>query len=269
MLAEFIVMFRESLEVAFVIGIILAYLHKTKNEEYEKHVWLGAAAGMVLSLALATAFQYVKGGFEANEELFEGATLIITSALVSWLILWMVKQKEVVKSLQEDVQVRLERGEALGLFLLALSAVLRESVEAVLFMYGIYINTGALSLLSGFFGVAAAVVLGILMFEYAVKVNIGSFFRATTIILTLLAAGLFSQGLHELQEASILPVWVEHVYDVNPPQAPDGSYPLLHEKGAIGSLLKGLLGYDGNPSDLQVAGYVLYVAAVYVAYKKR
>ncbi|MEW6722263.1 MAG: FTR1 family protein [Candidatus Micrarchaeota archaeon] len=267
MLAEFIVMFRESLEAAFVVGIVLAYLHKTGNEEQEKHVWLGVASGIVLSLALAFAFQHVKGGFEENEELFEGAMLIATSALVSWLILWIVKQKEVVKNLRKDVQVALDSRQAMGIFLLSASAVLRESVEAVLFMYGIYINTGALSLLGGLLGMAAAVLLGILMFEYAVRFNIGVFFKATTLVLVLLAAGLFSQGIHELQEAGALPVWVEHVYDINPAPNPDGTFPPLHEKGAVGSILKGLVGYDGDPSGLQVLGYFSYLLAIYGIYR--
>ncbi|HSB47266.1 MAG TPA: FTR1 family protein [Candidatus Bilamarchaeum sp.] len=268
MIAEFIVMFRESLEVAFVIGIMLAYLHKTKNEEYEKHVWLGVGGAVVGALLLAFAFQFVQGGFEAHEELFEGFFMILTAALVSWLILWIVRQKKVVENLQHGVKAAIEKKETFALFTLALSATLRESVEAVLFMYGIMINTGGISILGGLLGLIAALVVGVMVFEYSLKFNIGLFFRVTTVILVLLAAGLFSQGIHELQDAGILPVWVEHVYSLNPPQNADGSYPLLHEKGTVGGIFRGLVGYDGDPSDLQAAGYVLYLAAIYVAYKK-
>ncbi|MBI5227849.1 FTR1 family protein [Candidatus Micrarchaeota archaeon] len=268
MIAEFIVMFRESLEVAFVIGIILAYLHKTKNQDQEKHVWLGVCSGILISIALVFAFQALKIEFEDHEEIFEGFFMITTAALVSWLILWVVKQKKIVENLQSEVKVVLEKNGMFGLFLLALTATLRESVESVLFMAGIYINAGAISLLGGFLGIAAAVIVGILVFEYAVRFNIGLFFKATTVILVLLTAGLFSQGLHELQEAKVLPEWIEHVYDINPPQNPDGTYPLLHEKGAIGGVFKGLIGYDGDPSDLQVAGYLAYVAVMYAVYKR-
>lgn len=268
MIAEFIVMFRESLEVAFVIGVMLAYLHKTKNEEHEKHVWLGVGAAVVSSLLLAYLFQYVQGGFEANEALFEGFFMIATAALVSWMILWIVKQKRIVESLQADLRHALEKKETLALFFLAFSATLRESVEAVLFLYGIMLNTGAVSILGGIIGLAAALIVGILVFEYSIRFNIGLFFGITTAILVLLAAGLFSQGLHELQEAGLLPVWVEHVYDINPPLDPDGTYPLLHEKGAVGGIFKGLVGYDGNPSDLQVIGYAFYLVAIFIAYKK-
>ncbi|MBI5223199.1 FTR1 family protein [Candidatus Micrarchaeota archaeon] len=269
MLAEFIVLFRESLEIAFVVSIILAYLHKTKNEDHEKHVWLGVAAGLVASIGLAFIFQFVQGGFSASEELFEGFFLILTSGLVSWLVLWMLGQKKVVDSLTKDVKVALEKKETLGLFLLAFTSTLREGVESVLFLAGIYVNTGAISLVGGFMGAVAAIVLGVLIFEYAINFNVGRFFKITTVILILLAAGLFSQGIHELQEAHILPTYVEHVYDINPPQNSDGSYPLLHEKGPIGSIFKGLIGYDGNPSDLQLLSYFGYLLTIYAIYRSK
>lgn len=262
-LAEFIVLFREALEVAFVVGIILAYLHKTKNEEYEKHVWLGVATGVFISILLAYAFGFSEEIFEQSEELFEGVFMVVTALFVTWLVVWIAQQKKVVESLQRDVQKRIEQGSPFGLFLLATVATFREGVEAVLFLAGISLTTGGISILGALLGIAAAIVVGVLVFEYAMRFNINLFFKATTAILVLLAAGLFSQGLHELQEAHILPVWVEHVYEL-PFQKTD----LLGEKGAVGSVLKGLLGYDTNPSDLQVIGYLLYVAGVYAYYKK-
>ncbi|MBI2079502.1 FTR1 family protein [Candidatus Micrarchaeota archaeon] len=267
MLAEFIVMFREALEVAFVIGIVLAYLHQTKKQEYEKHVHLGLGAGIVASLVLAYLFQFVQGGFEANEELFEGVFMVITATLVTWLVLWIMAHKNIAQELRKEVQQKLDQREAIGLFILVFFAVLREGIEAVLFMAGILINTGGISILGGLLGLVAAVVVGVLIFEYSMKFNIGLFFKVTTILLVLLAAGLFSQGIHELQEAKIIPTYIEHVYDINPPKNPDGSYPLLHEKGAIGGIFKGLIGYDGNASEFQILGYFAYVAAVYVIYR--
>ncbi|MBI5227062.1 FTR1 family protein [Candidatus Micrarchaeota archaeon] len=268
MLPEFIVMFRESLEVAFVIGIILAYLHKTKNEDMEKHVWLGVSAGLVLSIVLAYLFQFLSGGFAANEELFEGIFMVLTSAFVSWLIFWVVSHKNIAQELRDQVKVKLDKKEAFGLFALALTATIREGVEAVLFMAGISLNIGSISIFGALLGVIAAIVVGILVFEYAVRFNIGLFFKITTAVLVLLAAGLFSQGLHELQEAKVLPTYVEHVYNINPPVNADGSYPLLHEKGPIGSIFKGLVGYDGNPSDIQIVGYIAYILGAYMIYKK-
>jgi len=267
MLAEFIVLFRESLEVSFVVGIILAYLHRTGNEDQEKHVWLGVSVGILLSIALAGIFLILKADFESNEPLFEGFFMVVTAGLVTWLLMWMAKQRNVAERLRGDTQAAIAKGSTGGIFFLALVATLREGIEAVLFMAGIFASTGALSLLGAFIGIAAAVAVGFLVFEYAVKFNIGLFFRVTAIVLVLLAAGLFSQGVHELQEAKVLPVWVEHVYDINPPLNQDGSYPALHDHGTVGSILRGLVGYDGAPSALQVLGYFGYLGAVYMLYR--
>ena len=260
MLAEFIVMFRESLEVAFVIGIMIAYLHKTKNEEHEKHVYLGVAAALVASVTLAYGFQFIQGGFEANEELFEGIFMIVAAVLVTWLLLWMAKQKKFVENLKNEIKIKLEKKEMFGLFLLAFASTLREGVEIVLFMAGIYLSTGTLSVLGGIFGSVIAIVIGILVFEYAMKFNTRLFFQITTALLMLLAAGLISHGVHELQEAKILPTYIEHVYDVNPPVNADGTYPPLHEKGIVGVILRGLFGYDGNPSLLTLLSWIAYMA---------
>ncbi len=261
--AEFIVMFRESLEIAFVVGIMFAYLHKTKNQEMEKHVQLGVASGIVASLVIAYLFQFVQGGFDAHEPLFEGVFMIITAALVTWLILWMVQQKKFVEKLQENMKVKIAKKETFGLFILAFVSTLREGVEAVLFMAGIYLNTGALSVAASLLGVVSAVVLGVLIFEYAIKFNVGLFFKVTTIILIFLAAGLFSGGLHELQEVHILPTWVEHVYDLH-----IGENDTFAEHGTVGGILKGLVGFSPNPSDLQVLGYLGYLGTVYCLFKR-
>jgi high-affinity iron transporter len=90
----------------------------------------------------------------------------------------------------------------------------------------------------------------------------------TSILLILFAAGLAAQGVHELQEAHVLPVVLEHVWDVNPPLNPNGSYPLLHENGALGSILKALFGYNGNPSLLELVTYLGYLLLVSVLWRR-
>ncbi len=263
MLAEFIVMFRESIEAALIVGIMLAYLHKTKNQEHEKHVYLGVAWGIIASIVVAYAFQFVQGGFEAHEELFEGIFMIIATALVTWFILWMMENKKIADIIRHNVQVKLDSKQTTGLMFLAFTSVFREGIEAVLFMAGISVSTGSLSLAGGFLGVVAALIIGYLIFERSMRFDLGKFFKITTVLLIFIAAGLFSHGIHELAEAKLLPPLVEHLWDINPPQNPDSSYPLLHEKGVIGSMAKALFGYDGNPSLLRVLAYIGYLGSVY------
>ena len=101
----------------------------------------------------------------------------------------------------------------------------------------------------------------------AYNINIKKFFNITSILLVLFASGLVAHGVHELQEAKVIPTVVEHVWDINPVLKPDGSYPILHENGYIGSILKSLFGYNGNPSLIEVISYFVYVALVFVIWK--
>lgn len=268
MLAEFIVMFRESIEAALIVGIILAYLHKTKNQEHEKHVYLGVAWGIVASLLVAYGFQFVQGGFEAHEELFEGVFLLIATILVTWFVLWMMQNKNIAEEIRKEVKVTLDSKKTTALMFLAFTSVFREGIEAVLFMAGIAISTGGLSIIGGLLGVVAALIVGYFIFERAMRFNIGAFFKITTILLIFIAAGLFSHGIHELSEIGLFPPLIEHVWNVNPPQNSDGSYPLLHERGIIGSMAKALFGYDGNPSLIRVISYVSYLGVVYLISRK-
>ena len=264
-LAEFIVTFREFFEIAFVIGILLAYLRKTGNGKLDVYVYLGIALAVVASVSAAFAFERVAGGFEANEELFEGITLILASVFVTWLILWMRRQGNVADAVRKGLQTEIEKGKAAGIVLFSFIAVFREGIEIVLFLGGIGVSTGAVSLFGAVAGAALALVLAYAVFRSIVKLDVKLFFQVTGALLILLAAGLLSQGVHELQEAGVLPTIMEHVYDINPPANADGTYPPLHDKGALGAVAKGVVGYDGNPSLLQIVSYVGYVVLAYFA----
>ena len=84
----------------------------------------------------------------------------------------------------------------------------------------------------------------------------------------LIAAGLVAHGVHEFQEAAVIPYAVKEVWDINPAVTSLGAYPLLHEKGIIGSFMNGLFGYNGNPSLLEVLFYVGYLAIIFLIYRK-
>lgn len=267
-LAEFIVVFREVFEIALVVGIMLAYLYKTKNGRYASFIYGGAALAVVASIAAAAAFGALAGGFAASEALFEGATLVIACAFVTWLILWMFQQGNIARKLEAGVQARIAHHARFGLAAFAFLAVFREGVEIVIFLGGIAISTGALSLAAGALGGVAALLLAWAVFRHVVRLDMRTFFLATSALLVLLAAGLLSQGVHELQEAGVVPTFIEHVYDFTPQMNSDGSYPLMHEKGAVGGILKGLVGYDTAPSLEQAVAYLAYLVLVYAAYHR-
>lgn len=268
MLAEFIISFREFFEIALVVGIMLAYLHKTKNGKHSGLVYLGVALAAAGSVLAAAAFETVAGGFEANEAVFEGTTLILAALLVTWLNMWMLGQKNVAKGIEGGMKLKMDSGRRLGLVAFAFIAVFREGVEIVLFLGGIGIATGTVDAVASLLGGAAALALGYAVLKRMVRLDLKTFFLATSAMLAVLAAGLLSQGVHELQEIGAIPTSIAHVYDITPQPNADGSYPLMHEKGAVGGVLKGLAGYDTSPSLEQLAAYFGYLALVFLAYRR-
>jgi high-affinity iron transporter len=103
-------------------------------------------------------------------------------------------------------------------------------------------------------GLGTVLVLSYLMLKGVYRMNLQRFFKYTSVLLIVFAAGLFGYGVHELIEAGLLPAIVDQVWNINPL---DITHP-LHEKGIIGSILKALIGYDGNPELLRVIAYLGY-----------
>ena len=270
MLASFLIVFRESLEAALIIGIILAYLNRTGKSEYNNIVYLGVASAIVASVILALLFNALAVSFTGQfEEIFEGTTMLVAAAILTYMIFWMLKQSHVTEEMQEKISSELDSGHKFGLFFVSFIAVFREGIETVLFLGAVsFSSTGADILIGGIVGIVIAVMLGYILFATSKKVNIKKFFTATSILLILFAAGLTAHGVHEFQEAGVIPVFVEEVWDINPELNPDGSYPMLHEKGTIGEIAKGLFGYNGNPSLLEVAVYILYFGVIGLIYRK-
>jgi high-affinity iron transporter len=265
MIPSFIITFREALEAALMVGIILSYLVRTKQTEYSNVVYMGVLSGIVASIIGALLFVRLAGGFTGRaEQIFEGTTMLIGALLLTTMILWMMKQRHIALELELRVKTELTENHRLGLFLLMFVAVLREGIETVIFLGAASFVSSSNSLIGASAGIVAAILLGYAIFVGSMKINLKRFFNMTGILLILFAAGLVAYGVHELQEARVIPTWVEHLWDINPSVNPDGTYPLLHENGYVGSILKGLFGYNGNPSLLEVLSYVTYLGLVLI-----
>jgi high-affinity iron transporter len=257
MAASFLLVFREVLEAALVVGVILGYLLKTGRRAMSRWVWIGVAAGVAASVAGAILFNRLAGGFEGRaEQLLEGVTRIVGAVLLTTAIAWLARAAGRVE-VERAVETRLAGPARGGLVLLAGVSVLREGIELVIFLAAARVGTGGgdvVGALAGaLLGFAAAIALGVLVFTAAVRVNLRSFFGATNVLLVLFAAGLVAGSLHEFAEAGVLPPIVEHLWDVN--------LPALQEDGAIGGILKGLFGWNSAPSALELIGWTAYLAA--------
>jgi high-affinity iron transporter len=268
MIASFIITFREALEAALIVGIVLSYLARTRQTRYRRVVFLAVGAAVAVSLLGAAAFTWLAGGFTGRaEEIFEGVTMLVGAGLLTTMILWMMRQQHIAAELSEKVATEVAEAHRLGLFFLVFVSVLREGIETVIFLGAASLAAGT-SLVGALAGLLSAGFLGYLIFAGARRLELKKFFTVTSVLLILFAAGLVAQGVHELQEAAVLPIVVEHVWNINPPVNADGSYPLLHENGYVGSVLKSLLGYNGNPSLLEVISYVLYLILVFALWRR-
>jgi high-affinity iron transporter len=265
MIPSFIITFRETLEAALIVGIVLSYLARTRQTKYNNVVYIGVSSAIVASIVGAVLFNNLAGGFTGSaEKIFEGIVMLIGATLLTTMILWMIRQRHIAAELEHKVATELGEAHKFGLFSLVFVAVLREGIETVIFLGAASLVSTESSLIGAIAGIAAATFLGYAIFAGSMRINLKRFFNITSILLILFAAGLVAHGVHELQEAGIIPTVIEHVWDINPPVNADGSYPLLHEDGYIGSILKGLFGYNGNPSLIEVLSYLGYLLLVFV-----
>ena len=271
MTATTLITLRETLEASLIVGIILAYLQFTHNQRYNIAVWLGVMAGVAMSLVLAILMRVYFGGFTGTAEaLYEGITMIAGAGLITWMIIWMMRQSRTIRSdIEGEVALHLENEHPFGIFFLVMISTAREGVETVIFLQAALAHTGGIwQLIGGFVGIAIAIGLSYMLFRGIKLVSLRHVFKVTSILLIFFAAGLTAHGVHELQEAGWIPVLIGHIWDINPIVTIDGIYPALHEKGAIGSVFKGLFGYNGNPNFLEVMVYLLYLSGITLLWKK-
>lgn len=273
MLASFLITFREALEAALIIGIIAAYVAKIGRKDLNRYINIGVMGALIASLAVAMIFKTVYGELSGTaEQLFGGAVDLAAATVLTYMIFWMTNNSRQVKGeVQEKIDLSISKGNMLGIAALSFIAVFREGVETVLFLGTLAIND-PVDTISGFIiGLAAVIVLSIIMFKGTYRLDIGKFFRYTSFILILFSAGLVATGVHDFNDAGIIPSGIEHVWDLNPPLNPDGSYPPLHDNGLIGGSLKALIGYNGDPSLTEVMAYfgywIIIATFVYRNYK--
>jgi high-affinity iron transporter len=261
MATAFLLVFREVLEAVLVVGIILGYLRRTGRGALSRYVWIGVGGGVAASVAGALAFELLAGGFEGRaEQMFEAVTMLAGAALLTTAIVWLARTARRAE-VEEAVEARLSGSVWSGLAMLAAVSVLREGIELVIFLGASRFGTGSGDLAGALLGFAAAITLGLVVFIAAIRVNLRAFFGATNVLLVLFAAGLVARGLHELVEVGALPALIDSLWDVNPPVRPGGGIPAFHEDGTVGSILKSLFGWNGNPSALEVIGWLVYLAA--------
>ena len=260
-----IISLREGIEAALIIAIMLSYLRKSNQTDLRKYVISGTIAAIVASLGVATVVGLLWGIFEGPMlTVFEGTVVLIAALLLTTMIVWMWNAgAQVTQEIEESMERSVVQQGGIALALLSFSLVVREGIELSLFSMALVIQEGIQSYIGIALGLSLAVILGIGIYKGSLRISLGALFKWTSIFLILFAAGMVAYGIHELQEAGLLLVGPIEVWNINPPLLPDGSYPLLHDKGVIGGLAKALFGYNGNPSALEVVAYIAYLATAF------
>ncbi len=253
MLANYLIGLREGLEASLVIGILIAYIVRTGRRDLLGAVWTGVGVAAAVSLAAGAALTLGPRGLSFTaQETIGGVLSIAAVGLITWMIFWMGKTARFLKRHLED---GLEKAIALGkgaIIAMALVAVGREGLETALFLWaGIQASGSTTAPLTGaVLGLATAVALGYLIYRGAVRINLRVFFQWTGLFLIVVAAGVLAYGVHDLQEAGVLPGLNTLAFDVTA-AIPPGSI--------AGTLLKGIFNFSPASTILEVIAWVLYL----------
>ena len=261
-LAGSLIGLREAVEAALIIGVLMTWLVRSNRGSLSSWIWYGVGAGIAASLVVAALFAWVWGGlesFEEHEALFEGVLEIFAALLLTLVIVHFIRHPS-ARELENWADEAFKQKHGMGLFLISFLSVWREGSETVIFIGAGTEGTDAI--VGVFFGIVVATVFAYAFFTRGMEVDISKLFKITNVLLILFAAGLVAHGFHELQEAGVAPVVVEEVWNVNPEVNSETTYPLLHEKGAIGGSFKALFGWNGNPSLLEVLAWCGYTGGM-------
>lgn len=258
-LSALLLALREGTEMALVVGIVLAYLGQVGARAAQRWVWLGVGAAALVSLGFLGTLNALDKEFEGpTEQIFEGSTMVLATAFLTWMILWMARNSRSLKAeLQRGVAAALDRGGAAwGVFLLVFFAVVREGVELALLLFAAPAPGEGSKVLGTVIGLAGAVGVGVLIYAFGRRVDLRSFFRITTILLLLFAAGLFSHAAHEFAEAGPLASLEGPVLW--------STAGLLSQDTGVGAILRALFGYADEPHAIEIVAYVGYFAIAWL-----
>jgi high-affinity iron transporter len=247
---------REGLEASLVVSILIAFLVRTDRRSALPKVWLGVGIAVATSVGVTLALTLTQQAltFEAQET-FGGVLSITAVGFVTWMIFWM---RRAARSISAELRGRLEDAIRMGstaVVVMAALAVGREGLETAVFFFAAAQAAGETTepLIGFLIGIAVSIALAYLIYRGAVTLNMGKFFSVTGILLIFVAAGILAYGVHDLQEAAILPGLGTLAFDVSAAVPPDSWY---------GTLLKGIFNFSPRTTVFEAVVWAAYVAVV-------
>lgn len=261
MLGTAVIVFRETLEAALIVTIVLAATRGIRG----RVAWIsgGIAAGLVGATLIAGAAGAIANSFEGmGQELFNAGVLLAAVLMLGWHHLWMAEHGRALATQLRALSESVRSGSAtLAALTIAVGlAVLREGAETVLFIQGLVTTESTRNVLSGVaLGAAGGAVIGTLLYLGLVRIPVRHFFRVTGWLIVVLAAGLAAQAARFLEQANLLPALVPQMWD---------SSGVLTETSLPGQVLHVLIGYTAQPSAMQLVFYVATLAILILAARR-
>ena len=247
-------MLREGIEAALIVGIVAGFLKQSGNGHMMPKVWLGVALAALMCVAIGYGIHRTTGEIpQKQQELVVGIIGIVAVAMVTYMIVWMQRAARSMKTtLQKSVETALNRGSEQGWALVGMAflAVAREGLESIFFLIAVFEQSPTWQMPVGaVLGLLIAVVIGTLIYQGSVRINLGKFFRWTGAFLILVAAGLLAGSLRALHEAGVWNSLQTVVFD---------SSRWVHEDSPLGVLLGGFFGYTDHPTQGEILVWLLY-----------
>ena len=261
MLIPFLIMLREGIEAALIVGIIASYLGQTGRQRMLPLVWAGVLLASVLCLALGVGLDLASAEFpQAQQEFFEGAVAVIAAVVLTSMVFWMRKASRSIKGqLHSSVDAAITPGGSgwplVGMVFLAVG---REGLESVFFLLATFQqDVGAAVPAGAVLGLLCAVAVGYGIYRGGVRMNLRLFFRWTGVLIVFVAAGLLASGLRAFHEAGVWNGLQATAFDLSG---------VLPNDGVAGTLLAGLFGYNDMPAVGEVLVYVAYLVPTLVLF---
>lgn len=256
MLVPFLIMLREGVEAALIVGIVASYLTQTGRNSWLFAVWAGVGLAVLLCAAIGLGLAIVNADFpQRQQELFEAVIGVAAVFMLTSMVFWMKKAARSMKAgLQGSIDAALGAGTHQGLALIGLVffAVAREGVESMVFLLATFEqSTGPWAATGALAGLAGAAAVGFAIYWGGVRISLGRFFCWTAVFILVVAAGLLAGSVRALHEAGLWNSLQVVVFDWSH---------VLPQDSPLGSFLTGILGYREAPTLSEVIAYLGFLA---------
>ena len=266
MVPALLIMVREGFEAALIVAIVFAYLRRIGRLDLGRAAWAGVAAACGLSVAIGVVVHLTLGNLAGAARLRSFAAVSLAAAgVLTWMIFWMRRQARAIKNeLEQKVDSAVLTGNPRrAVVAVTFFAVIREGIEAALFLLAVGTSSGGGQVVGGaVLGLTIAVGLGLAVYAGGRRLPLRTFFQVTGMVVVVFAAGLLARSVLFLQASGDLGTMADNVYDLT-------SFSWLTQQSEVGKMLAALLGWDPRPSIEQVLAWFGYFVPVTYLFLRR